>query len=60
VNGTDRKYTKTEVGYVVSLQGAEHCRGCANYEGELHCAIVEGLILRQGWCRRWIAPAKAA
>lgn len=51
----DAKLPQEQVSYQPSPKGDKTCSGCANYEGNGSCKVVEGDISPDGWCRLWNA-----
>jgi hypothetical protein len=47
------KLSKPSVGYEHPARGPHHCRQCEHFEPPSRCAIVEGVIRPEDWCRRF-------
>ena len=48
------KYLKAEVDVRLPAKGMDHCKDCVHYQPITEtCEIVEGLVLRNDWCKRF-------
>ncbi|WP_082637402.1 twin-arginine translocation signal domain-containing protein [Bradyrhizobium retamae] len=52
-----RKVSKASAQYRDSPNGPQRCGGCVNFRGGT-CAIVEGRISANGWCRHYRAASR--
>lgn len=55
-----KKYTKERVGYRDEPYNGRTCAVCMLYAGDGDCAIVEGIVSRNGWCTQWTPATMGA
>lgn len=55
-----KKYTKERVGYRDEPYNGRTCAVCMLYAGDGDCAIVEGVVSRNGWCTQWTPATMGA
>lgn len=55
-----KKYTKERVGYRDEPYNGRTCGMCMLYAGDGECAIVEGVVRKEGWCTQWTPATMGA
>jgi len=55
-----KKYSKERVGYRDEPYNGRTCGVCMLYAGDGECAIVEGVVRKQGWCTQWTPATMGA
>src|SRR5512139_2461694 len=55
-----KKYTKERVGYRDEPYNGRTCAMCVLYAGDGECAIVEGVVRKEGWCTQWTPATMGA
>jgi hypothetical protein len=55
-----KKYSKERVGYRDEPYNGRTCGMCMLYAGEGECAIVEGVVRKEGWCTQWTPATMGA
>lgn len=55
-----KKYSKERVGYRDEPYNGRTCGVCMLYAGDGECAIVEGVVCKEGWCTQWTPATMGA